>query len=85
MTHDLTLEGQVQLMLNEMWLEGLVPFQLNVGKITKEPDEYHIYFYHSRIHMAVVPLVNGYSLDDLVRSAVLARVENISGPLTATH
>ena len=80
MTLDLTLEGQVQRILNNLLTEGLLPFKLDVGKITKENDEYHIYFYNSRIHMAVVPLMDGFPLDDLIRSAVLARVRKMSGP-----
>ena len=74
MTQDLTLEGQVQRILNELVTEGLIPFALNVGKVTKETDEYHIHFYDSGIHRAIVPLLDGHPLDDLVRSAVLARV-----------
>jgi hypothetical protein len=81
MTFDLTLEGQVQRILNNLFAEGLIPFKLNAGEITKENDEYHIYFHDSRIHMAVVPLVDGFPLDDLIRSAVLARVGKMSGPL----
>jgi hypothetical protein len=81
MALDLTLEGQVQRILNSLLTEGLLPFKLDVGKITKENDEYRIYFYDSRIHMAVVPLLDGIPLDDLIRSAVLARVGKMSGPL----
>jgi hypothetical protein len=74
MAFDLTLEGQVQRILNNLLTEGLLPFKLNVGKITKENDAYHIYFYDSRIDTAVVTLVDGLPLDDLIRSAVLASV-----------
>ncbi len=81
MPRDLTLETQVQQVLNEMWSEKLIPFALNVGKITKAPDEYTIHFYDSRITTAHVPLTKGDSLRALVRSAVLARVAKMSGPL----
>jgi hypothetical protein len=55
MTQDLTLEGQVQRILNDLLTKGLIPFALNVGKITRETDEYTIHFYDSGIHLAVVP------------------------------
>ena len=80
MTQDLTLEGQIQRSLNDLLDEGLIPFALNVVKIKRETDQYTIHFYDSRIHMVVVPLVDGFPLDDLVRSAVLARVGKLSGP-----
>jgi hypothetical protein len=83
MTQDLTLEGQIQRILNNLLGEGLIPFALNVGKITRKTDEYTIHFYDSRIRVAVVPLVDGEPLDDLVRSAVVARVRKMSGPLAA--
>jgi len=82
MTRDLTLEGQVQQVLNDLLSERLIPFVLNVGKITKETDQYIINFYDSRVRLAVVPLVDGQPLADMVRSAVLARVGKMSGPLT---
>lgn len=77
----LTLEAEAQQVLNELWSEQLIPFALNVGKITKEMDEYTIHFYDSRIRTALVPLTEGHSFQDLVRSAVLARTAKISGPL----
>jgi hypothetical protein len=81
MARDLTLEAQVQQVLNEMWSERLIPFALNVGKITKASDEYTIHFFDSRITTAHVPLTKGISLSDMVRSAVLDRVAEMSGPL----
>ena len=81
MTPDLTLEGQVQVILNEMLAEELVPFALNVGKITKAETHYTIHFYDSRIRTAQVDLVKGQSLAEMVRTAVLYRVGKISGPL----
>ena len=77
----LTLEAEAQHVLDELWSEKLIPFPLNVGKITKASAEYTIHFYDSRIHSAHVPLTKGHSFKDLVRTAVLARVAQISGPL----
>lgn len=77
----LTIEVEAQQVLDELWNEKLIPFRLNVGKITKAPAEYTIYFYDSRIHSARVPLIKGSSFRDMVRSAVLERVAKMSGPL----
>ena len=84
MTSDLTLERQVQVILNEMLAEEIVPFALNVGKLTKAENHYTIYFYDTRIRTVQVPLIKGESLAETVRTAVLHRVKEMSGPLTAT-
>jgi hypothetical protein len=77
----LTIETEAQQVLDELWSEKLIPFVLTVGKITKAPGEYTIHFYDSRIHTARVPLTKGHSFRDMVRTAVLARVAQMSGPL----
>lgn len=77
-----TLEAEVQQVLDELWSEKLTPFALKVGKITKAPAEYTIHFYDSRMLTARVPLTEGHSFRDMVRAAVLARVAEMSGPLT---
>jgi hypothetical protein len=81
----LTIEAEAQQVLDELLTEKLIPFALNVGKITKGEGEYTIHFYDSRIHSARVPLTKGHSFKDLVKSAVLARVEKMSGPLKTEH
>jgi hypothetical protein len=77
----LTIEAEAQQVLDELWSEKLLPFVLNVGKITKGIGEYTIHFHDSRIHSARVPLTKGQSFRDMVRAAVRARVEEMSGPL----
>jgi hypothetical protein len=77
----LTLEAEAQQVLDELWAEKLIPFALTVGKITKAPAEYTIHFYDSRIRTARVPLTEGHSFREMVRSAVLERVAKMSGPL----
>jgi hypothetical protein len=77
----LTLEAEAQQVLDELWTEKLIPFALTVGKITKAPAEYTLHLYDSRIRTARVPLTKGHSFRDMVRSAVLARVAKMSGPL----
>ena len=81
MPRDLSIEAEAREVLDELWSEKLIPFELNVGKITKGIGEYTILFYDSRIHSARVPLTKGLSFRDMVRSAVLARVDQMSGPL----
>lgn len=77
----LTLDREAQEVLDELWNEKLIPFPLRVGKITKASSAYTIYFYDSRMNSALVPLAPGLSFREMVRSAVLARVEHLSGPL----
>lgn len=77
----LTLDVEAQEVLDALWTEKLIPFPLHIGKITKEPGTCTIYFYDSRMNSAVVPLTPGLSFRDMVRAAVLLRVEHLSGPL----
>jgi hypothetical protein len=83
MPSDLTIEGQVQAVLNEMLTEKLIPFALTVGKISKAENNCTIHFYDSRIRTAEVELVKGQSLAEMVRTAVMDRVAKMTGPLTA--
>src|SRR5688572_28950323 len=76
-----TLELEAQQVLDELWSEKLIPFKLSIGKISKHSGEYIIHFYDSRIWTAHVPLGKGNSWAAMVRSAVLARVAKLSGPL----
>lgn len=76
-----TLEAEVQQVLDELWSEKLIPFALNVGKITKGTDEHTIHFHDSRMCTAILPLTEGHLSRDMIRSAVLGRVEQMSGPL----
>jgi hypothetical protein len=78
----LTLEAEAQQVLDELWSEQLIPFALSVGKITKEIGKYTIHFHDSRIYTASVPLTEGHSFREMVRVSVLARVEEMSGPLS---
>jgi hypothetical protein len=77
------LEAEAQQVLDELWSEKLIPFALNIGKITRASYEYTIHFHDSRIHTASVPVIDGHSFKEMVRSAVLDRVARISGPLSA--
>jgi hypothetical protein len=77
----LTLETEAQQVLNDLLSEGLIPFTLNVGKITKASSHYTIHFHDSRMRTADVPLTPSQSWAEMVRIAVLARVAKLSGPL----
>ena len=83
--HALTFEAETQQVLDELWIEKAIPFPLSVGKITKGIGEYTIHFYDSRIRTARILLTKGHSFRDMVRTGVLARVAQMSGPLSANH
>ena len=69
------IEAEAQQVLDELWNEKLIPFALNVVKISKAPGEYTIHFFGSRIRTVRIARTRGRSsFGDLVRSAVLARV-----------
>ena len=81
MPRDCLIEAEVQKVLDELWNERLIPFELNVGKITKDPDGITIHFHDSRIYTAHVPQAGRDLLREAVRSVVLDRVARMSGPL----
>jgi len=77
------LRIEAQRVLDELWSEKLLPFQLNVGELTNEERGYTIHFYDSRITTARILLAPGELFKDAVRAAVLDRVRGMSGPLRA--
>jgi hypothetical protein len=79
----LTLETEAQHVLDELWKEKLIPFQLNVGRLSKEEasGKYTIHFHDSRIRTALVNCTQGQSWAEVVRAAVTDRVTRMSGPL----
>ena len=79
----LTLEAEAQQVLDELWAEKAIPFALNVGKLTRGVGEYTIHFHDSRIRTARILLTDDQSFRDMVRTTVLARVAQMSGPLKA--
>jgi hypothetical protein len=80
-TEPLTLEAEAQQVLDELWADKAIPFALRLGKLTKSADEYTLHFYDSRMRKAHVPLSQERSFKEMVREAVLARAEQMSGPL----
>jgi hypothetical protein len=80
-----SIETEVQQVLDELWNEEEIPFALSVGKVTKDSTEYIIHFHDARMRTVCVPLGDDHSFRDLVRTAVLARVAKMSGPLKDWH
>jgi hypothetical protein len=73
---------EAQQVLDELLAENLLPFKLDVGRITKADNAYTLHFHDSRIYAAEVPFIEGQSFQDSVRQAVLKRVARMSGPLS---
>jgi hypothetical protein len=76
-----SIEAEVQQVLDELWNENQIPFALTVGKVTKDATEYTIHFHDARMRTACIVLDKNHSFRHLVRTAVLARVAKMSGPL----
>ena len=74
-------KAEAQTVLDQLWSEQLIPFPLNVGKITDEALGHTIHFHDSRIRTAHVPVRAGQQFVEGVRIAVLERVAKMSGPL----
>jgi len=80
MFDDLTSEAQS--VLDDLWAENLIPFQLTARKVESVGlEEYIIRFSDSRLHSVDVSWKNLDSFKDAFRAAVLARVARLSGPL----
>lgn len=81
----LILETEAQQVLDELWREKLIPFQLNVGRLTREAasNHYTIHFHDSRIRTALVIFTQDQSWAEMVRAAVLAGVAQMSRSLPA--
>lgn len=77
---DLTSEAQS--VLDDLWTENLIPFQLTAHKVESVGlEEYIVRFNDSRLHSVDVSWKNLDSFKDAVRVAVLARVARLTGPL----
>jgi hypothetical protein len=76
-------KAEAQTVLDQLWKEHLIPFPLNVGKITVDTDEHTIHFHDSRIRTVHIPLGAGHQFVEKVRLAVLEGVAKMSGPLAS--
>ena len=74
-------KAEAQQAVDELLEEDLLPFKLNVGKVTSEPaGEYRVHFYDGRLHSVTVTSEPNQPFKDLVRTAVLGRIAEWSGP-----
>ena len=80
MFDDLTSEAQA--VLDDLWAENLIPFQLTALRVESVGlEEYIIRFSHSRLHSVDVSWKNLDTFKDAFRAAVLARVARLTGAL----
>ena len=77
------IRAQVQVTLDELVSEHLIPFRLTAQAISANgPGNYVIPFYDSRIHSFTFSWnVESLSFKEVVRTAVLNRVRVMAGPL----
>jgi hypothetical protein len=74
--------AQVQQVLDELLSEKLIPFALIAyGVNTNGQGEYVVPFKDSRIHSCRFFWKEGENFKEVVRAAVLERVNRMSGPL----
>jgi hypothetical protein len=72
----------VQSLLDDLWAEELIPFQLTAHKVESlGREEYIIRFYDPRLHSLDVSWKEPDSFENAVRVAILARVARFSGSL----
>ena len=76
---------QAQQVLDELLKEGLIPFALTAYDInTNGQGEYVLHFNDSRIHSCRFSWTEGEHFKDVLRVAVMERVNRMSGPLART-
>jgi hypothetical protein len=74
--------AEVQEVLDELLSKELIPFALTAyGVNTNGWGEYVVHFNDSRIHLCRFSWKEGENFKEVFRSAVLERVNRISGPL----
>jgi hypothetical protein len=75
-------KAEAQGILDELFSEGLIPFELFAGRVECiGPEEYIVRFYDSRLHSVDVSWLQDQCFRDVFRAAVLERVERMTGPL----
>ena len=81
----LSLSSRAQPVLDSLFKDHLIPFQLTAAKVEcVGPDEYIVRFHDSRLRSVDVSWRADQSFEDIFREAILDRVKRMSGPLT-TH
>lgn len=75
---------EAQSVLDDLWTEKLIPFQLTAHKVELLGlEEYIVRFYDSRLRSVDVSWKQPVSFKNAVRVAIMARVARLSGPLSA--
>jgi hypothetical protein len=78
------LTSRTQSVLDDLWAEKLIPFQLTAHKVESVGlEEYIVRFCDSRMHSVNLSWKNLHSFEDAIRVAVLDRVARLTGPLKA--
>jgi hypothetical protein len=76
------LTSEAQSVLDNLWTEKLIPFELTAHKVESlGMDEYIIRFHDSRMRSVDVSSKNADSFRNAVRLAVIDRVARMRGPL----
>ncbi|HYJ89191.1 MAG TPA: hypothetical protein VEW46_24210 [Pyrinomonadaceae bacterium] len=76
---------EAQSVLNDLWVESLIPFELTAHKVECiAPGEYIIRFHDSRLRSVDVSWKETESFNAAVREAMLSRAARLSGPLIRT-
>jgi hypothetical protein len=76
------LAEEAQSVLNDLWVESLIPFELTAHKVECiGPGEYIIRFHDSRLRSVDVSWKDTESFNAAVREAILSRAARLSGPL----
>jgi hypothetical protein len=77
-----SLTSRAQPVLDRLFKEQLIPFQLTAAKVDcLGPNEYIIRFHDSRLRSVDVSWDKGQSFEDVFRASMLDRVTRMSGPL----
>jgi hypothetical protein len=75
-------KAEAQQALDELFTEGLLPFELSAQVIEAiGSEEYIVRFHDSRLRTVDISCRSDQSFKDVFRAAVLARVKRLSGPL----
>jgi hypothetical protein len=76
------LTAEAQSVLDELWVQKQIPFQLTAHQVEfLGQEEYIVRFFDSRLRSVDVSWKTPDSFKDAVRVAILARVARLSGPL----
>jgi hypothetical protein len=76
------LKIEAQVVLDELFNEEVMSFQLTAAKIESDgAEKYIVRFHDSRLHSVDVSWPAGELFKDRFRAAMLDRVSKVSGPL----